>query len=177
MTCLASTGLFCHTFPWTAESSQWFPGQQPVFSQLLCSYRCSHSERTLLLVPHPLSRQWPEPIWVPQVLSAGHQLRQKTKQKISRHLTSTARQPMTSCVLVSLLLYLSRFHSRVWARRARADRLSGVSFWAAPEHEDDPVKLGRDPASLTGQHSALPMNNQRHKLVWLVFGVWLGDET
>lgn len=93
MTWLASTcfwtSLFCcHTFPWTSESSRLFPGRQPVFAPLLCSYRSSHSERTLLLAPRPPSRRWPGPIWAPRVPSAGHQLWQRANRRISGQLSS-----------------------------------------------------------------------------------------
>lgn len=72
-----TTFVLCHfsyTFPWTAESSWWFPERQPVFAPFLCSYRCFHSERTPLLAARPPSLRWPELIWVPQVLCGGHQL-------------------------------------------------------------------------------------------------------
>lgn len=91
----------CHTFPWTAEWSWWFPGRQPVFAPLLCSCRCSHNERTLLSAPRTPSQWWPEPIWAPQVPSAGHQLRQRANWESASCLTTTAQQLTMGCVPAS----------------------------------------------------------------------------
>lgn len=145
----------CFTFPWTAGSSWWFPEQQSVFAPLLCSYRCSHSERTLLLAAHPLPLRWLVPIWAPLVVNAGHQLGQRANIQ-----SAGAQKTMMNCVVVSLFVYPSHCHSQVSARRATDDRLSVVSFWAAPVHQGDPIKLGRAPAFLTRLHNALSRHTQ-----------------
>lgn len=106
MTCLAFNCilpyLLCHTFPWIAESGQWFPGRRPESAPLLCSYSCSHSERTLLLAPHLSSQRWPEPSWSPQAASAGPQLRRWQTQDqltLTYHISAVIDEPCPGCAV------------------------------------------------------------------------------
>lgn len=59
-------------------------------------------------------------------------------------------------VVLSSTVHLSHCRSLVSARRSTVDRLSAVSFWAAPERQDDPAKLEKDPASQKGTHISPP---------------------
>lgn len=146
----------CLTFPWTAESSRWFPGQLSVSAPLLCTCRCCHSEHTRPWAPRRPPERWPEQVWAPQGLNTGLQLQQR-KQRISQtHMKMSCGVPE---------LYLSHCHSRVSARHATAGRLLVASSWAPPERLGDPAKPGRDPVSLTELHSAPPMKKSHHNYV------------
>lgn len=74
--------FLCLTFPWTAESCRWFPGQLPVSAPLLCTCRYCHSEHTHLWAPRRLCERWPEQVWAPRGLNIGLQL-QQSKHRIS----------------------------------------------------------------------------------------------